>query len=138
QIIVVYPGAEPRDVERLVVKPIEDRLSELDDLKRSESFSRAGLAVMMVEFFSTVDADEKYDEVVRELNALRPSLPAELHSLEIRKTSPGLVNIVQFALISATAPYQELEDYARDFKDLLKTVDGVRTSQTWAYPEREL
>src|SRR5690606_31419606 len=53
-------------------------------------------------------------------------------------TSPGLVNIVQFALVSQSAPYQELEDYARDFKDLLKTVDGVRTSQTWAYPEREL
>src|SRR5690606_1958401 len=95
-------------------------------------------AVMMVEFFSTVDPEEKYDEVVRELNALRPSLPAELHSLEIRKTSPGLVNIVQFALISESAPYQELEDFARDFKDLLKTVDGVRTSQTWAHPEREL
>src|SRR5690606_22617340 len=33
---------------------------------------------------------------------------------------------------------RELEDHARDLKDILKAVDGVRTSETWAYPAREL
>jgi multidrug efflux pump subunit AcrB len=138
QIIVAYPGAEPRDVERLVVKPIEDRISELDDIKKIESFSNDGLAMLLTEFYSTADAEEKYDEVVREINALRPSLPAEIARLEIKKSNPGLVNIVQFALVSPDAPYRELEDQARDLKDLLKAVDGVRTSETWAYPAREL
>ena len=138
QIIVAYPGAEPSDVERLVVKPIEDRVSELDDVKKIESFSNDGLATLLVEFYATVDAEEKYDEVVREINALRPTLPAELARLEIKKSNPGLVNIVQFALVSEDAPYRELEDHARDLKDILKAVDGVRTSETWAYPAREL
>jgi CzcA family heavy metal efflux pump len=138
QIIVAYPGAEPRDVERLVVKPIEDRISELDDIKKIESFSNDGLATILPEFYSSADADKKYDEVVREINALRPSLPAEIARLEIKKSNPGLVNIVQFALVSPDAPYRELEDQARDLKDLLKAVDGVRTSETWAYPAREL
>ena len=138
QIIVAYPGAEPRDVERLVVKPIEDRINELDDIKKIESFSNDGLAMMVVEFYSTADAEKKYDEVVREINALRPSLPTEIARLEIKKSNPGLVNIVQFALVSADAPYRELEDQARDLKDMLKAVDGVRTSETWAYPAREL
>jgi len=138
QIIVAYPGAEPRDVERLVVKPIEDRISELDDIKKIESFSNDGLAMMIAEFYSTADAEKKYDEVVREVNALRPTLPAEIARLEIKKTNPGLVNVVQFALVSPDAPYRELEDQARDLKDLLKAVDGVRTSETWAYPAREL
>jgi multidrug efflux pump subunit AcrB len=138
QVIVAYPGAEPRDVERLVVKPIEDRISELDDIKKIESFSNDGLATLIVEFYATVDAEEKYDEVVREINALRPTLPSEIARLEIKKSNPGLVNIVQFALVSEDAPYRELEDHARDLKDILKAVDGVRTSETWAYPAREL
>ncbi|MGH8178716.1 MAG: efflux RND transporter permease subunit [Steroidobacter sp.] len=138
QIVVVYPGAEPQDVERLVVKPIEDRLSELDDIKDIESFSNDGVAVVVPEFYGSTDIEKKYDEVVREINALRPSLPSELGRLEIRKINPGLVNIVQFALVSEDAPYRELEDYARDLKDALKTLDGVRTSETWAYPAREL
>ncbi|HEX2494701.1 MAG TPA: efflux RND transporter permease subunit, partial [Steroidobacter sp.] len=136
-IVVKYPGAEPIDVERLVVKPIEDRLSELDDIKKIESFSNDSVAVILPRFFSSINRETKYEEVVREVNALRPTLPAEA-TVEIRKVNPGLVNIVQFALISDDAPYAELEDYARDLKDRLKTVVGVRTSQTWAHPAREL
>lgn len=137
-IAAVYPGAQPRDVERLVAKPIEDALSELDDIKRVESRSLDGVASFIVEYFSPADADKKYDEVVRELNALRPQLPAELTRLEIRKINPGLVNIVQFALVSEEATYAQLEDAARELKDMLKAVDGVRTAESWAIPEREL
>ena len=134
----VYPGAEPKDVERLLVKPIEDRLSELDDIKKLESHSLDGVATIIAEFKSSNDPDKKYDEVVRELNALRPSLPGELQRLDIRKINPGLVNIIQFALVSEDAPYAELEDAARRLKDTLKSVDGIRTSESWALPPREL
>ena len=89
QIVVAYPGAEPQDVERLVVKPIEDRLSELDDIKKIESHSNDGVAVIQPEFYSSVDTEKKYDEVVREINALRPTLPPELTKSTSRSTTPA-------------------------------------------------
>jgi multidrug efflux pump subunit AcrB len=137
RINVLYPGAEPQEIERLVVKPLEDRLSELDDLKRIESRSYDGGAGLIPEFYSFVETDRKYEEVVREVSALRPTLPPE-SEITIQKVNPGLVNVVQFALVSPDAPYRELEQYARDLKDTLKTVTGVRNAQTWAYPAREL
>ncbi len=137
-IAAIMPGADPKDLERLVVKPIEDRLAELDDLYKIESSIADGVSFTAIEFDASTDPDRKYDEVTREINALRPSLPSELRELIIRKFSPGLVNIVQFALVSAEAPYRELEDHARNLKDALKSVDGVLTSETWAYPRREL
>ncbi len=137
-IAVIHPGAGPQDMEQLVAKPIEDRLNELDDLKQLESTLNDGLAVVAVEFEAHVAADKKYDEVVRELNALRPELPSDLARIEIRKLNPGLVNIIQVALVSADAPYRELEDQARELKDRLKRVPGVRQSESWAFPEREL
>jgi multidrug efflux pump subunit AcrB len=138
QIITVYPGADPKDLEQRVVKPIEDRLAELDDVHKIETTINDGLAFTYIEFNADTDADTKYDEVQREVNALRPQLPAEVQKLEIRRVSPGLVNILQVALESPDAPYRELEDYARELKDTLKTIDGVRTAETWAYPPREL
>ena len=55
QIAISYPGAEPQDVERLVAKPIEDRLAELDDIKKIESHSNDGVAVdPAIEFYSSV------------------------------------------------------------------------------------
>jgi multidrug efflux pump subunit AcrB len=137
-VTAIYPGADPKDLERLVTKPIEDRLAELDDVKEIESTIRDGVSFIAIEFQTFVDVDKKFDEVTREVNALRPSLPAEIIELDIRRLSPALVNTVQFALLSEDAPYRELEDYARELKDALKTVDGVRTSETWAYPAREL
>ena len=121
RITVPYPGAEPQEVERLVVKPIEDRLSELDDMKKIESRSSDGGATLVAEFYSFVDAEKKYEEVERELSALRPQLPPEIGDILILKVNPGLVNIVQFALVAPDAPYAELEEFARDLKQLLRS-----------------
>jgi multidrug efflux pump subunit AcrB len=137
-IAVILPGADPIDIERLVAKPLEDRLAELDDVKSIESSVLDNVAVVVIEFEAFTNAEKKYDDVQRETNALRPSLPGEITRLEIRKFSPALVNTVQFALVSATATYRELEDLARALKDKLKTVEGVRTAESWAYPLREL
>ena len=137
-ITAIYPGADPVDLERLVAKPIEDRLAELDDVKKMETTIFDGIAVVTIEFQASVDPEKKFDEVTREVNSLRPELPTDIAKLEIRKISPGLVNIVQLALVSEDATYRELEDYARELKDTLKTVDGVRTSESWAFPKREL
>ncbi|HEV8445146.1 MAG TPA: efflux RND transporter permease subunit, partial [Steroidobacteraceae bacterium] len=102
-----------------------------------ETSIRDGVSFSAIEFETFVDADKKFDEVTREVNALRPDFPPETQII-IRRFSPGLVNTVQIALVSDDAPYRELEDYARELKDTLKTVDGVRTAETWAYPSREL
>ena len=137
-ISAVLPGADPKDLERLVTKPLEDRLAELDDLRQIESVVADSVSFTIVEFTASVDADKKYEEVIREINALRPSLPPELRQIHIRRFSPGLVNIVQYALVSEEAPYRDLQDAARELKDVLKAVPGVRTAETWAYPPREL
>lgn len=93
-IVVVYPGADPADIERLIVDPIEDAISELDDIKRMDSRSLDGVGIVQVEFHWDQDADEKYDEVVREVNRIRADLPADIASLEVRRTGSGLVNIM--------------------------------------------
>jgi multidrug efflux pump subunit AcrB len=138
QIAAIMPGAGPKDLERLVAKPIEDRLAELDDVHDMETVITDGVSFTVIEFEATTDPDKKYDEVTREVNALRPTLPAELREITVRKISPALVNIVQYALVSEDAPYRELEDLARELKDTLKAVPGIRTAESWAYPPREL
>lgn len=137
-IVVVYPGADPVDIERLVVDPIEDAINELDDIKKMESRSMDGVGVVQVEFQWSTDPDEKYDEVVREVNRIRAQLPADIAGLEVRKAGSGLVNIAQIALVSETASYPQLKDLGDALKDELDTVPGVRRSQVWAVPQPEV
>jgi multidrug efflux pump subunit AcrB len=126
------------DIERLVVDPIEDALNELDDIKRMDSRSLDGVGVIQPEFHWHTDADEKFDEVVREVNRIRDQLPADLASLEVRKAGSGLVNIVQVALVSEDASFRELQRLAEDLRDSIETVPGVRNSEYWAVPAPEV
>ena len=137
-VIAVYPGANPTDLEQLVVDKIEERIKELEDLKEMKSGIRDGLATIRIEFNSSVDADRKYDEVVREVNALRGELPPELTRLSIEKFSSDNVNIAQVALVSERAPWYQLQDLAERLEERLEAVPGVRGAETWAYPSREV
>jgi multidrug efflux pump subunit AcrB len=137
-VVAVYPGADPQDIERLVVDPIEDAVNELDDIKRIDSRSLDGVGVVQIEFQWHTDPDDVYDEVVREVNRIRSQLPADLASLEVRKAGSGLVNIAQVALVSETAEYRELKDLAERLRDSIETVPGVRRSEAWAFPEPEV
>src|SRR5689334_8402043 len=123
-IPVIYPGADPKEIERLIVKPIEDRIAALDDVFKLETTIVDGVSVIFVQFGVNSDADKKYDEVTREVAVVRDSLGSSVASITVRKWSPAYVNIVQFALLSDEAPYSELEDTARDLADVLKTVPG--------------
>ena len=137
-VVVSYPGADPADIERLIVDPLEDAISELDDIKRMDSRSLDGVGIIQVEFEWDQDADEKYDEVVREVNRVRSELPADIASLEVRRTGSGLVNIMQVALVSADATYRELDELGRALSDQLETLPGVRRSEVFALPKPEV
>jgi multidrug efflux pump subunit AcrB len=137
-IVVAYPGADPADIERLIVDPIEDAISELDDIKRMDSRSLDGVGIIQVEFHWDQDPDEKYDEVLREVNRIRADLPADIASLDVRKTGSGLVNIMQVALVSEDASYRELDDLGRALSDQIETLPGVRRSEVFALPEPEV
>ncbi|MFP5305313.1 MAG: efflux RND transporter permease subunit, partial [Gammaproteobacteria bacterium] len=136
--ITVYPGADPIEIERRVVEPIEDALNSLDDIKEMSSTSDDSLGIVRIEFEAHVDVEKKYDEVTREIAALDASLPDGLASVEVMKINPGHVNIVQIALVSETASWRALEDAAEELKDRIERLPGVREAETWAFPQREL
>ena len=137
-IVAVYPGASAEDLERLVITEIEDALNGLDRVDKIDSHIKAGVATVWIEFADGEDPDEKYAEVTREIDALRPTLPAELVKLEVQRASTLDVNIVQVALVSDTAPYHELDEQAEALEDRLSSVPGVRDAARWGAPERQV
>ncbi len=137
-IFVVYPGANPKDVEELVTKPIEDVLNELENIKEIKSNSRSGFGIISIEFLAGSDGDEKYSDVVQKVNTIRNKLPDEIYSVDMLKWTINDVKILQLALVSDEAEYKDLEQEGERLKDLLKKVQGVKTVEAWAYPDQEI
>jgi len=134
-VVAVLPGASPRDMERLVVRQVEERLDGLERVDQIVSSVQDGVAVIVVEFPAEEDSETKYEEVLREMNALRPDLPAELVRFSVERATTLRVAIAQVALVSETAPYAELDRVAERLEDRLAGLAGVRDAQRWGVPE---
>lgn len=137
-IKAILPGADPVDMERLIADPIEDALDALDDVKDIRSTSQNGVTVIAVEFTWDSDPAKKYDDVLREVNALRGSLPRGLSRLEVERLRTIDASIVQIALQSDTLAWPVFEELCRNLKDELDRVPGVESAQCWGIPKTEL
>lgn len=137
-VVAVYPGASPEDMEQLVADPVEKQLKTLENVKELRSTSSDGLTVIRIEFDADVDAERKYDQVVREVNALRPALPAALQRLEVERNQNSDLTVFQLALVAPQLPYAQLEDAARALEERVERIAGVKRAERWAAPPREL
>jgi multidrug efflux pump subunit AcrB len=137
-VVVLYPGTSPQDMEELVVKPIEKRVGELENLRNVTTTISDGVAVIYVEYGYDVDRDDKYQELVREMNALRDELPSDILSVEVRKVSPSDVNILQLALVSENASDASLRRLADELKTQLEKVPSLKKVAYHGVPEQQV
>ena len=137
-VAIIYPGANPNDMEELIVDPVEEVINELEDIKYIYSSARDGLALIQVEFEAGSDPDDKFTEVVQKVNSIRSKLPVDILSLDITKWEISQVQIIQLALISDHADYRELEYEAEIIKKNFEKVPGIKKVKTWAFPDQEV
>lgn len=134
----VMPGATPAEMEQLVSKPIEDALDALDDVQEVRSTSADGTSQVRVEFTWGTNTDRKYDEVVREVNALRSRLPAGVSRMDVQRARTIEVSIMQVALVSEHLPMRRLEKTADRLREAILRVPGVRDARYWGMPPSEM
>ncbi|HHJ11071.1 MAG TPA: efflux RND transporter permease subunit [Bacteroidetes bacterium] len=137
-IVVVYPGASPRDMEQLIAIPVEEAVNELDDIRKIETELRDGIAIVSVEFDYDTDAKEKYNELVRKVNATRAQLPDGISRLEIVEWTSSDVDIMQLAFYTDSASWSLLEQKAEDLKKMIEKVPGVKRVDVVAAPQQEI
>jgi multidrug efflux pump subunit AcrB len=137
-IVVVYPGTSPKDMEELVVKPIENKLYELDNVDKIVTSIQDGLAIIQIDFKYGEDVDEKYQEVIREVNGLRAELPQDIYKIDFRKVDPSNVNILQVALVSEIASYKKLKELGDDLKEKLEKVKDLKKVKVSGAPEETI
>jgi multidrug efflux pump subunit AcrB len=92
--------------------------------------------VLFVEYIYESDVDDKYSELVREVNALRTELPQNLASLEVRRVLPSDVNIIQIALVSESASRDKMKAVAEDLQDKLEQIKQLKNIKIHGLPER--
>jgi multidrug efflux pump subunit AcrB len=135
-VIVIYPGASPEDMEELVVNPLEEVIYSLENIKKIKTEIKDGVAVLFVEYNYNEDVNEKYQELVREVNTLRSDLPEDIFSIRINKVRPSDVNILQIALISENASRDLLKKYGERLQDELEKITELKKVALIGLPDQ--
>ena len=102
-VTAVWPGATAQEMQDLVAEPLEKRMQELRDYDRVETFTRPGLALMMV----TLQHSTRPEDVPEVFYQARKKLGDEAHKLPQGVFGPFIndeYSDVTFALYSVEAP----------------------------------
>jgi len=127
-VTAVWPGATAQEMQNLVADPLEKRMQELRWYDHVETFTRPGIAVMMVELSDkTPPAD-----VAEQFYQARKKLGDEAHNLPQGVLGPFIndeYSDVTFALYAVEAhgmPSRELTREAEALRQQLLHVPGVK------------
>ena len=121
-VVVPFPGADPLQVERRILEPLEDELAAVDALREVESTARSGVAVMQLRLDDTIyDTDAAWDDVRRALDDA--TLPDGAGPLRFDDDIGDPASIV--LLVTGSPAPLALRDGARELEVALRQVPGV-------------
>lgn len=137
-VVVVYPGTSPKDMEELIVDPLEKEINELENVLRIRTSISDGLAFLRIEYKYSSNVDDKYQEIVRVVNNKQRDLPSDNIFIEVQKFQPSDVNIMQIALISENAPRDKLKFYAEKLQDELEKLTPLKKVEIHGLPQQQV
>ncbi len=125
---IVYPGATPLEVETLVVKKIEDVVSEISGIDKIQSRSDNGFGFVFVVFNLEEDVNVKLIEVKDKVESIINDLPGDVEKPIIEKFDPLIEPVLDLTLTSSSAncSLRDLYEYAdKTLKNRFLAIDGV-------------
>jgi hydrophobic/amphiphilic exporter-1 (mainly G- bacteria), HAE1 family len=121
-----YPGASPREMEQLVVKPIEDGLDAVPNIERITASSQNGFAQVVAQFRFGVDVREAQSDVQQAVDGARANMPADLLPPIVARDDPTQIPVIEFAVSSAVYDRAKLAALLdREILPVLRAAPGV-------------
>jgi len=124
-VIAPYPSSSPEEVERLVVRPLEDSLGTINGIETLTASATASQGRVRVSFVDGTDMDMAAVEVRDRVDRVRHLLPDDLERVSIRRFQSTDIPVLRFDL-SATWPKERLYDFAETvMQRRLERLEGV-------------
>ncbi len=132
-----YPGASPQEMERLVVKPIEDQLDGIDNLDQLTATTQEGSATVGVQFKLGTDLSIAAIDVQNAVDTARVYLPADLDPPYVFKNGAS-EELLDLAISSNSLSATGLADVVNNrLEPVLKSIPNIQTVSVFGTTDRE-
>jgi len=119
-------GISPFDAERLLAKPIEDRVKDIDGLENYSSTSTTGHASVFLEFNVNADKDKALADIRAKLDGVSSELPDDATEPSVTEISFSNTPSISVALYG-DVPERTLVQRAKDLQDVLEGIPTVQS-----------
>ncbi len=109
-ISCIYGGASPEDIEKLIVKPIENKIGDIAEIKKMESFCMDSVGVIKVTLKDLSDSDiaKVWDDMKDDIDSVETSLPSDAQKPVVETDFTSSYGIL-LGLTSKDYTYQNLK-----------------------------
>ncbi len=135
QISVEYRGASPEEIERAIIRPIEERIMGLSGIERVYSKATEGRGQITVEATRGWDINKLYDDIKVEIDGLT-TLPKEAERPIVRRVS-RLFPVISIAVYGDVSE-KILKKWAEQIKTELLTLPEVTEVSYFAVRPEEI
>lgn len=134
-----YSGSTPEEVERTVLRPVEEALSTMSGIKRMDSSARADGANVFLQFSDWErDIAIAASEARERIDAIRDDLPDDLQRYFVLKFSTTDQPVLRVRLAGDMDLTREYDLIDREFKRRLERIPGVARVDVSGAPPNEV
>lgn len=138
-VITVYPGTSPEEIEKLITKPIEDEIKDIDKIDFISSNSSEGHSTVFIKFEDMPDDDFKITlQDLRSAVDKTPDLPDDAEDPFILDMATGEMMPVLQVTIVGDLPEKQSKRLADELKDRLLEIRNIAKVEITGTREREI
>jgi HAE1 family hydrophobic/amphiphilic exporter-1 len=137
-VVTEYEGASPEDIEITITRPIEKRMSRIQNVRHVSSRSREGTSIVTIEFYWETNLDTASTDIQQSLSQILDLFPEDAKQPVLFKFDPSQISVV---VLSVTGPMDEyrLRELAEDFiAPRLESQKGVASANVFGGQIREI
>ncbi len=137
-VMTTYPGANARDIETNITRPLEDAFNTVDNLKEVTSVSSDNFSVISLEFDWGADLNEASNDIRDAVDMMFDALPDGANRPIIFKFNLSMIPIVFYA-ITAEESYPGLEKILEErIINPLNRIEGIGSANLIGAPQRRI
>ncbi len=126
QVLVLYPGATPGEIEESVVRRIEEQIRGVEGLDRIEATASEGFGSVIAQFKSGTDINGALNEVKAEVDRII-TFPAEAERPQVREIT-SRQNVIRL-LVHGDAPERTLKELAYAIEEGISSLPEVSLAE---------
>ena len=138
-VVTVYPGANPREIESQISKPIEDAIAGLTHVDTITSNSGESFSTVVVRFTEQADLKQIATDVERQVSRIVANFPTGAERPIVQKFDFSQQPVMQLALADDTLSATELYRIAHDeVLPRIQQISGVSQVELVGGQKREV